>query len=67
MNIPANSALEKARQHAFEIPLEEIDVGDWMLFEQDIHWPYFERLRHEAPVHFCANGRHGPYWSITRF
>ena len=67
MRLPTDLTLARARQHAYEIPLEEIDVSDWLLFEQDTHWPYFERLRHEAPVHFCARGRHGPYWSITRF
>jgi cytochrome P450 len=28
---------------------------------------YFERLRREDPVHYCANSKFGPYWSITKF
>ena len=30
-------------------------------------WPYFERLRNEAPVHYCAKSQFGPYWSLTKF
>jgi cytochrome P450 len=30
-------------------------------------WPYFERLRKEEPVHFCAESEFGPYWSITKY
>ena len=51
----------------YSIPLEKIDVSDAELFETDTHWGYFERLRKEAPVHFCAESDYGPYWSVTRF
>jgi cytochrome P450 len=27
----------------------------------------FERLRAEAPIHYCANSRFGPFWSISRY
>ena len=30
-------------------------------------WPFFERLRAEDPVHYCAESEFGPYWSITRY
>ncbi len=30
-------------------------------------WPYFERMRNEAPVHYCAKSQFGPYWSLTKF
>ncbi|MEJ0044046.1 MAG: hypothetical protein WDM81_18340 [Rhizomicrobium sp.] len=30
-------------------------------------WPYFERLRREDPVHYCADSEFGPYWSITKY
>ena len=49
------------------IPLEELDVSVPSLYEADAHWPYFERLRKEAPVHFCKDSLFGPYWSITRY
>lgn len=48
-------------------PLEKIDVSDARLFQQDAWRPYFERLRNEDPVHYCANSQFGPFWSITRF
>ena len=57
----------EARARAFSMPLEDIDVSQPHLFETDTHWPYFERLRKEAPVHFCRESKFGPYWSITRY
>lgn len=51
----------------YSMPIEDIDVGDPMLFKADAIWPYFERLRKEDPVHYCKNGQFGPYWSITKF
>ena len=60
-------SLEEARRHARETPLDAIDVSDWNLFQNDVHWPYFERLRNEDPVHFHSEGWAGPYWSVTRF
>ena len=51
----------------YSIPLDEIDVSDSELFETDTHWGYFERLRKEDPVHYCAQSEFGPYWSVTRF
>ena len=38
-------------RQAYELPLEEIDVSNWHLNENDAHWPYFERLRQEDPIH----------------
>jgi cytochrome P450 len=51
----------------YAIPLDRIDVSDSELFETDTHWGYFERLRKEAPVHYCAASDFGPYWSVTRY
>lgn len=56
-----------AREHAFSIPLADIDVSNWKLFQTDTHWPYFERLRRDAPVYFHEDSRVGPYWSVTGF
>lgn len=63
----APRSLEEARRHAHETALDEIDVSDWHLFQNDVHWPYFERLRNEDPVHFHPDSWAGPYWSVTRF
>jgi cytochrome P450 len=37
------------------------------LFQNDVMWPYFERLRKESPVHFTPDSDHGPYWSVTKY
>lgn len=52
---------------ADQIPLDQIDVSQAELFEREAHWPFFERLRRDAPVHYCANSGFGPFWSVTRF
>jgi cytochrome P450 len=64
---PALPSLEEARTRAAGIPLEEINIAHWDHFESDTIGPYFERLRREAPVHYCAESAQGGYWSITRF
>jgi cytochrome P450 len=54
---------------AATMPVEEIDVSDVELWLNDCHWPYFERLRKEAPVHWVvsANPEIGGYWSVTKY
>jgi cytochrome P450 len=51
----------------YSIPLAEIDVSNIELFRTDSFWGYFERLRKEDPVHYCAESAFGPYWSVTKF
>ncbi len=51
----------------YSIPLEKIDPSDPELFETDTLWGYFERLRKEDPVHYCAESEDGPFWSVTKF
>jgi cytochrome P450 len=52
---------------AWSIPLDKIDVSDPQLY-QDAAWgPYFDRLRRDAPVHYCADSRYGPFWSVSRY
>jgi len=57
----------EARERAWSMPLDQIDVADPALFLNDSHWSYFERLRREDPVHYAVNEEHGPYWSITKY
>ena len=59
--------LAAARETAYSTPLAEFEMTDPELWRTDTHWPYFERLRDEDPVHYHANGRFGPYWSVTRY
>jgi cytochrome P450 len=47
--------------------LATIDVSDPALFQSGEWRAVFAQMRAEAPVHFCANGRNGPFWSITRY
>ncbi|HIG59983.1 MAG TPA: cytochrome P450 [Gammaproteobacteria bacterium] len=58
---------ETSQMDAYEIPIEAINVSDAQLFKTDTCWPYFQRLREEAPIHYCAESDFGPYWSVTRF
>jgi len=51
----------------WSIPLDQLNVAQPILFKQDAFWPYFERLRKEDPIHYCADSKFGPYWSITKF
>jgi cytochrome P450 len=56
-----------ARERAYSTPLKDFHVADVDLFTSDTHWPWFERLRAEDPVHYCAQSEFGPYWSVTKF
>ena len=48
-------------------PLEDIDVSNPAIYGNATWEPWFERLRNEAPVHYCKDSAFGPFWSITRF
>ncbi len=65
--LPTSPALDAARAEALAMPIDQIDVSDSMLFQKNVHWPYFDRLRVEDPVHYCANSAFGPYWSVTKW
>jgi cytochrome P450 len=58
---------QAARDKAYSTPLEDFHVGDPELFRANAHWPWFERLRNEDPVHWCKDSEFGPYWSVTRY
>ena len=49
------------------MPLDAIDVSDPKIYQDDVWQPYFERLRREAPVHYCPESRYGPYWSVCKY
>lgn len=51
----------------YDIPLAELNVANPELFRTQAAYPYFKRLRDEAPVHYCADSQYGPYWSVTRY
>jgi cytochrome P450 len=51
----------------YSVPIEEINLIDGRLFQQDIHWNHFKRLREEDPVHLNELPGIGRYWSLTKF
>jgi cytochrome P450 len=60
-------SLRAAREKAYSMPLADFDPGHPELFRTDTHWPYFDRLRQEDPVHYCKDSMFGPYWSVTKY
>ena len=54
-------------QDPADIALDKIDVSQAELYEHDAQWGFFERLRREDPVHYCADSEYGPFWSVTKF
>jgi cytochrome P450 len=67
VDLAQDARLEEARERAYSLPLEDFNPGDPELFRSDTHWPYFDRLRKEDPVHYCKDSMFGPYWSVTRY
>jgi cytochrome P450 len=51
----------------YSLPLDDIDVSDPQIYQDDTWYSYFERLRREAPVHWCRESRYGPYWSVSKY
>jgi cytochrome P450 len=47
--------------------LDQIDLADPDLWAANRHHAFLKRLRHEAPVHYCADSDAGPYWSVLRY
>ncbi len=63
----AVSAMRLAREEAYSTPLADIDVSLGERFVSNTFWPFFERLRKEAPVHWGTSPEFGGYWSVTRY
>jgi len=62
-----SSRLDAAREHVRSLPLSELNPAQPELFRTDTHWPYFDRLRKEDPVHYVKDSMYGPYWSVTKY
>jgi cytochrome P450 len=56
-----------ARRRAYDSPLETLNPAWASAFRDDAHWPYFERLRAEDPVHWTPDSNYGAFWSITKY
>ncbi|MEZ5599215.1 MAG: cytochrome P450 [Pseudomonadales bacterium] len=48
------------------LDLASVDPSDAGWWRHDRWQGLFRRLRAEDPVHYCAHGIEGPFWSITR-
>ncbi|MFO1015198.1 MAG: cytochrome P450 [Caulobacteraceae bacterium] len=57
----------EARARVFAEPIETLNVSQSQLFQDDAHWPYFERLRAEDPVHWVPASDFEPHWDVTRY
>ena len=60
-------SLRMLDQDPATIALDRIDVSQAELYEHDAQWGFFERLRRDEPVHYCAGSEFGPFWSVTKF
>jgi cytochrome P450 len=65
MNAPLDAPFDEAE--VANIPLDAMDVSDPRLYQDDLYYPYFARLRREDPVHYCQQSQYGPYWSVTKY
>ena len=54
-------------EDAWSADLATLDMSRPERFRDGKIWPFFERLRREAPVHYCPDSLNGPFWSITKF
>ena len=50
-----------------DIAIEDINPINPWLFSENTWQGYFERLRKEDPVHYCAESDFGPYWSVSSY
>ncbi|MFL5256070.1 MAG: hypothetical protein ACJ8AI_24890, partial [Rhodopila sp.] len=52
---------------AYTLSLDRYDVSDPALYQNDAWYPYFERLRREAPINHVPDSLYGPYWSVSKY
>lgn len=46
---------------------DPLDVSRAELYTEDRWQEPFRQLRAEAPIHFCADSKFGPYWSVSTY
>jgi len=67
LDLAQHTSHDAARERALSLQLADFDPGHPELFRSDTHWPYFDRLRKEDPVHYTQDSMFGPYWSVTKY
>ncbi len=59
---------EAAAAEAWSVPIEALNPAQTDLFVNDAHWPVFDRLRKESPVHWTPKGDvYDGFWSVSRY
>jgi cytochrome P450 len=66
-SIELKDAAKAAREDAYSQPIEALNPAQQTLFQNDLIWPYFERLRREDPIHYTPESDFAPHWGITKF
>jgi cytochrome P450 len=57
-----------AAAEAWSLPIEQLNPAQADLFVADAHWPLFDRLRKESPIHWTPRGAEfDGFWSISRY
>ncbi|MDA1208211.1 MAG: hypothetical protein O2858_11065, partial [Proteobacteria bacterium] len=51
----------------YAVPIADINMIDGRLFQEDLQFAHFKRLREEDPGHLNELPGFGRYWSITKF
>src|SRR3546814_3254847 len=46
---------------------DPLDVSRAELWSEDRWQEPMARLRAESPIHYCADSKFGPYWSVTTY
>ncbi len=62
-----DSELENAKRDAWSRPLDSYDMSNPEYYQNDTYFPYFDRLRAEAPVHYTRDSIYGPFWNVVRY
>lgn len=64
----ANQAPDFLSEDPLKVSLDKVDISRPELWVNNSFWTYFERMRKEDPVHYCADCEEfGPYWSVTKY
>ncbi|MGR3450788.1 MAG: cytochrome P450, partial [Paracoccus sp. (in: a-proteobacteria)] len=67
MKDAVHPSMEESREAAYATPLDQYTVAQADRFANDTIWPWLQRLREEAPVHWSETGDYEPHWSVTRY
>ena len=64
MSPPLDDAVQAATGGA---SIDAVDVSDPQIYQDDVWYPHFARLRREDPVHYFRDSLYGPYWAVSKY